>query len=77
MSDDQDLKAAILAGLDQTREAVLGGAEQAAWQYVPYKRLQDIASLTVELTDMLTTHEILVLGAYLAAAAKTQLTAAA
>ena len=71
---EQDLKAAILAGLDQAREAVLDGSN--AWQYVPYKRLHDIADLTIELTDMLTTHELLVLGAYLAASARTQLTAA-
>lgn len=77
MSDDQDFKAAILAGLDQAREAVLGGAEQAAWQYVPYSRLREIAEMTVVLTEMLTTVELLVLGAYLASSAKTQLTASA
>lgn len=76
MSDDeQDLQTAILAGLDQAREAVLGGRGTDAWQYVPYNRLKQMAELTVELTEMLTAHEILVLGAYLASSAKTQLTA--
>lgn len=71
---DEDLQVAVLAGLDQAREAVLGGRSSPAWQYVPYSRLRDIAAITVELTEMLTTHELLVLGAYLAASAKTKLT---
>jgi hypothetical protein len=78
VTDEQnDLQTAILAGLDQAREAVLGGqgGTTQAWQFVPYSRLRDIAGLVVEMSEMLTTHELLVLGAYLAASSRTQLLA--
>ena len=67
---DPELRSAMLAGMEQMRATIFGPTNRAA---VPYKALEPLAERACIIVADLTLNEVVLLGSYLAAAAKTQL----
>lgn len=66
---DSDTQSAMLAGLEQMRASLFG----PRWDLVPYKTLRGLAKHACLSVQGLTPAEVLLLGSYLAASARTQL----
>lgn len=68
---DPDVQAAMLAGLEQIRSTLFDGE----WTYVPYKKLKVLSERAAEVTQGLTAFDVLLLGTFLAASARTEIEA--
>lgn len=66
---DLDIQAAMLAGLEQIRANLFEGN----WQYVPYSKLRLLSEKAAEVTQGLTAYDVLLLGTFLAASARTEI----
>lgn len=74
-AESTDTQAVILAGLEQARSAIFGTDPVQSWTKVPFARMKELATYVEEITEPLTPYDTLLIGAYMAASARTQIQA--
>lgn len=70
---NSDTEAVILAGLEQARSAIFGTDPIASWAKIPFARMKQLASYVEQITEPLSPYDTLLIGAYMAASARTQI----